>query len=201
MLNPLMSGGAKIVEPLRDAGGRGSAHGAAGSRPSGAWRRSASAIRAVVDAYPFQLSGGMRQRVGIAAALARDPACDRGRAVDRARTSRRSSEILARLKAIQASRGGWDLILITHDLRVAFSMCDRVDVLYAGSVIEHGPASAVEEQPAHPYTLGLLLSEPPVDGRLAAAAGDRRRGRPRRRGRGVGARSPLAAAGANRSAS
>ena len=58
------------------------------------------------------------------------------------------------------------LILITHDLRVAFAMCDRIYVLYAGSVLEVAPAEAVEDEPLHPYTLGLLLSEPPADRRL-----------------------------------
>jgi peptide/nickel transport system ATP-binding protein len=58
------------------------------------------------------------------------------------------------------------LILITHDLRVAFSMCDRLYVLYAGSVLEVGPTRRVEDEPLHPYTLGLLLSEPPADRRL-----------------------------------
>ena len=59
------------------------------------------------------------------------------------------------------------LIMITHDLRVAFAMCDRIYVLYAGSLLEVAPAAAVEEEPLHPYTLGLLLSEPPGDRRLA----------------------------------
>ena len=54
------------------------------------------------------------------------------------------------------------LILITHDLRVAFSICDRIYVLYAGSVLEAGAAAALEREPLHPYTLGLLLSEPPA---------------------------------------
>ena len=69
-------------------------------------------------------------------------------------------EILALLKSLQESRG-MGLILITHDLRVAFSMCDRIYVLYAGSVLEAGAADALETEPLHPYTLGLLLSEPP----------------------------------------
>jgi peptide/nickel transport system ATP-binding protein len=59
------------------------------------------------------------------------------------------------------------LILITHDLRVAFSMCHRIYVLYAGSVLEVGAAGSAESQPLHPYTLGLLLSEPPLDKRLS----------------------------------
>ncbi|MBB6411909.1 oligopeptide/dipeptide ABC transporter ATP-binding protein [Mesorhizobium sangaii] len=58
------------------------------------------------------------------------------------------------------------LILITHNLRLAFSTCERIYVLYAGSLLEVGDAAAVERQPYHPYTLGLLLSEPPADIRV-----------------------------------
>jgi peptide/nickel transport system ATP-binding protein len=120
----------------------------------------------VIDRYPFQLSGGMRQRVAIAAALARDPnvliADEPSTALDV--TTQR--EILALLKRIQLARG-MGLILITHDLRIAFAMCDRVYVLYAGSLVELGPSSQLEAEPLHPYTHGLLLSEPPSGHRVA----------------------------------
>jgi peptide/nickel transport system ATP-binding protein len=119
----------------------------------------------VADRYPFQLSGGMRQRVAIAAALARDPqvliADEPSTALDVA-TQR---QILSLIKDIQEARG-MSLILITHDLRVAFAMCERIYVLYAGSLAETGPAGELEAEPLHPYTHGLLLSEPPADHRL-----------------------------------
>lgn len=119
----------------------------------------------VIDRYPFQLSGGMRQRVAIAAALAREPelliADEPSTALDV--TTQR--EILALIKRLQRARG-MGLILITHDLRIAFSMCERVMVLYAGLMVETGPASALEKDPHHPYTQGLLLSEPPADRRV-----------------------------------
>jgi len=119
----------------------------------------------VVDRYPFQLSGGMRQRVGIAAALARDPkiliADEPSTALDV--TTQR--EILALLRRVQEARG-MSLILITHDLRVAFAMCDRIHVLYAGSMAEIGTSAELEAEPLHPYTHGLLLSEPPADHRV-----------------------------------
>jgi peptide/nickel transport system ATP-binding protein len=119
----------------------------------------------VIDRYPFQLSGGMRQRVAIAASLARDPkvliADEPSTALDV--TTQR--EILALIKSIQVARG-MGLILITHDLRVAFAMCDRIYVLYAGALIEVGPSGAVEAEPLHPYSHGLLLSEPPPDHRV-----------------------------------
>jgi peptide/nickel transport system ATP-binding protein len=59
------------------------------------------------------------------------------------------------------------VILITHDLRLAFSTCERIYVLYAGSIMETGNTAGVEDDPFHPYTLGLLLSEPPADRRVA----------------------------------
>jgi oligopeptide/dipeptide ABC transporter ATP-binding protein len=119
----------------------------------------------VVDRYPFQLSGGMRQRVGIAAALARDPEVLIADEPSTALDVTTQKEILALLRSIQEHRG-MGLILITHDLRVAFAMCDRIYVLYAGSMIEIAPAGELEREPLHPYSHGLLLSEPPADQRV-----------------------------------
>jgi peptide/nickel transport system ATP-binding protein len=121
----------------------------------------------VIDRYPFQLSGGMRQRVAIAAALARNPklliADEPSTALDV--TTQR--EILALLRRIQDDRG-MSLIMITHDLRVAFGMCDRILVLYAGAMVEIGTSAELDDEPLHPYTHGLLLSEPPADHRVPA---------------------------------
>jgi peptide/nickel transport system ATP-binding protein len=169
MLNPLMRCGAQIVELITSENGR----------PLRRQARRAEAVRrlaevgitdpAVADAYPYELSGGMRQRVGIAAAIARDPqvliADEPSTALDV--TTQR--EILAGLREVQQGRG-MGLILITHDLRVAFALCDRVMVLYAGSVLETASAGQMESEPMHPYTLGLLLSDPPVDRRLSHMA-------------------------------
>ena len=166
MLNPLMRCGAQIVELIRDERGRPLSRKA--RREQAARRLAEVGITdpAVADAYPFELSGGMRQRVGIAAAIARDPqvliADEPSTALDV--TTQR--EILARLRDVQRTRG-MGLILITHDLRVAFALCDRVLVLYAGSVLETAGAEQMEVEPLHPYTLGLLLSDPPVDRRLS----------------------------------
>ncbi|HET7572035.1 MAG TPA: ABC transporter ATP-binding protein [Gaiellaceae bacterium] len=167
MLSPVRRCGRHVDELLRrDGGGRLSRR----ERRAEAVRRLAEVgidDARVVDRYPFELSGGMRQRVGIASALARDPrlliADEPSTALDV--TTQR--EILALLKSLQRTRN-MALIMITHDLRVAFATCDRVYVLYAGSVLEVSPARALEEEPLHPYTLGLLLSEPPGDRRLAS---------------------------------
>ena len=117
------------------------------------------------DRYPFQLSGGMRQRVGLAAALAGDPAVLIADEPSTALDVTTQAEILDLLKDVQQKRG-MGLILITHDLRVAFSVAHRVYVLYAGSLVEVSASAALEHEPLHPYTLGLLLSEPATDRRL-----------------------------------
>ena len=88
----------------------------------------------VVDLYPFQLSGGMRQRVAIAAALARDPNLLIADEPSTALDVTTQKEVLELLRRIQQFRG-MGLVPITHDLRVAFSICQRVHVLYGGEVL------------------------------------------------------------------
>ena len=104
----------------------------------------------------------MRQRVGLAAALAGDPELLIADEPSTALDVTTQAEILALLKSVQRARG-MGLIMITHDLRVAFSVADRVYVLYAGSLVEVGDADALEREPLHPYSLGLLLSEPATE--------------------------------------
>jgi peptide/nickel transport system ATP-binding protein len=162
MLNPLRRCGRHVVELLRDAsGGR---LGRAARRTEAVRRLAEVGIAdpAVADRFPFQLSGGMRQRVGLAAALARDPRVLIADEPSTALDVTTQKEILALLSRLQERRG-MGVILITHDLRVAFENCDRIYVLYAGALVEAGPSVDVEAQPLHPYTLGLLLSEPPLD--------------------------------------
>ncbi|MFE7464104.1 ABC transporter ATP-binding protein [Streptomyces sp. NPDC057499] len=113
----------------------------------------------VADRYPHELSGGMRQRVATAAALAGDPdllvADEPTTALDAA-NQRAVLELLRGL----LDRRGMGLLLITHDLSVAFATCDRVYVLYAGAVLEQGPAADLRRAPRHPYTAALLAAEP-----------------------------------------
>jgi peptide/nickel transport system ATP-binding protein len=165
MLNPLLRCGVQVTEGLQDRqGGRLRRR----QRQAEAVRRLAEVgIRdaAVAERYPFQLSGGMRQRVAIAAALSRDPGLLIADEPSTALDVTTQKEILALLKSLQRSRG-MGLMLITHDLRVAVESCDRIYVLYAGSVLEVAGAAALDQDPRHPYTLGLLCSEPPIDRRL-----------------------------------
>jgi peptide/nickel transport system ATP-binding protein len=114
---------------------------------------------------PFQLSGGMRQRVAIAAALARDPRILIADEPSTALDVTTQKEILNLMKQVQLSRG-MSLILISHDLRVAFAMCERVYVFYAGALVEVGSPADLDAEPLHPYTHGLLLSELPPDRRV-----------------------------------
>ena len=119
----------------------------------------------VADRYPFQLSGGMRQRIAIAAALAREPGRLIAHEPSTALDVTTQREILALIKSLQDACG-MGLILITHDLRVVFGMCDRIYVLYAGSLVEIAPAAELDAEPLHPYSHGLLLPEPPADRRV-----------------------------------
>jgi peptide/nickel transport system ATP-binding protein len=166
MLSPLMRVGRQITETIRDPGGRRLSRTAA--RAEAATRLAEVGIRdpAVAHRYPFELSGGMRQRVGLAAALASDPrvliADEPSTALDV--TTQR--EILRLIRSTQERRG-MSVILVTHDLRVAFSFCERIYVLYAGALLETATARSLERQPLHPYTHGLLASEPPLTRRLA----------------------------------
>jgi peptide/nickel transport system ATP-binding protein len=107
----------------------------------------------------------MRQRVAIAAALARDPRILIADEPSTALDVTTQKEILNLMKQVQLSRG-MSLILISHDLRVAFAMCERVYVFYAGALVEVGSPSDLDAEPLHPYTHGLLLSELPPDRRV-----------------------------------
>ena len=125
------------------------------------------------DEYPHKLSGGMRQRVMIAMALACTPdlliADEPTTALD-VTIQAQILDLMRRLK----DESGTAIILITHDLGVVAEMCDDVAVMYAGQVVERAPCADLFEQPQHPYTIGLLGSLPRLDGsreRLAAVEG------------------------------
>jgi oligopeptide transport system ATP-binding protein len=115
--------------------------------------------------FPHQLSGGMRQRVMIAMAIALNPdiliADEPTTALDVTVQAR----IMDLLQELQAERD-MSLLLITHDLGVASEVADRIGVMYTGRMIESGPAEELLERPLHPYTEGLLLSIPPTGERV-----------------------------------
>jgi peptide/nickel transport system ATP-binding protein len=167
MLNPVMKCSKHIEEVLRNR--EGPRLGRKETKEEALRRLAEVGIHdpGAADRYPFQLSGGMRQRVGLAAALAGDPELLIADEPSTALDVTTQAEILDLLKSVQRARG-MGLILITHDLRVAFSVADRVYVLYAGSLVEVGAAKGIEQEPLHPYALGLLLSEPATEFRQQA---------------------------------
>ena len=112
--------------------------------------------------YPFQLSGGMRQRVMIAMALAGRPKLLIADEPTTALDVTVQSQILGLLKRLRAEHG-MGMLYITHDMAVVAEIADRVVVMYAGQVMEEGPARDVFERPAHPYTKGLLECAPRLD--------------------------------------
>jgi peptide/nickel transport system ATP-binding protein len=118
---------------------------------------------AILDSYPFELSGGMQQRVMIAMALSSNPkiimADEPTSAVD-ATIQAQILELLRRLR----SELGFSMILITHSIAVVSEICDRIAVMYAGDIVEEGPAAEVLSSPKHPYTVGLLETIPKLRG-------------------------------------
>jgi oligopeptide/dipeptide ABC transporter ATP-binding protein len=118
--------------------------------------------RSRVSDYPHQFSGGMRQRAMIAMALACEPKLLIADEPTTALDVTIQAQILDLLRSLVAERDT-ALILITHDLGVVAGMCERVHVMYAGMVMEEGPAESVFASPRHPYTLGLLQSVPRLD--------------------------------------
>jgi oligopeptide/dipeptide ABC transporter ATP-binding protein len=127
-----------------------------------------------LDAYPHQLSGGQRQRAMIAMALSCRPAvlvADEPTTALDPTVQAQVIELMQRLQRELVS----GIVLISHDLGAVARMADRVAVMYAGRIVEEGPAEAVFGNPRHPYTWGLLDSTPRIDaprgGRLAAIPG------------------------------
>jgi len=112
-----------------------------------------------IDEYPHQLSGGMRQRVMIAIALACDPKVLIADEPTTALDVTIQAQILELLNSLQEELG-MAIVLITHDLGVVAETCDRVIVMYGGQVFEEGPVEEVFRDPQNPYTEGLLRSIP-----------------------------------------
>jgi oligopeptide/dipeptide ABC transporter ATP-binding protein len=170
-LNPVMRVGAQVAESLR-------AHGLA--TKSEARQRAIALLGAVriaepekrVDDYPHQLSGGMQQRVMIAAALACRPPLLIADEPTTALDVTVQAQILELLRSLK-NEFDLSLLLITHDLGVIAETADRVVVMYAGRVVEEGPVRDIFRTPLHPYTQGLLASIPGADAgtRLKAIEG------------------------------
>ena len=160
-LNPLYTVGQQLVETIRT-------HlpvSAAEARERAVQLLKDTGIPAAeqrIDHYPHQFSGGMRQRVVIALALAAEPQLIVADEPTTALDVSIQAQIIQLLKNICKTRGA-AVMLITHDMGVIAETCDRVAVMYAGRVAEIGPVHEVINQPAHPYTAGLMASIPDMD--------------------------------------
>jgi peptide/nickel transport system ATP-binding protein len=115
-----------------------------------------------VDAYPHELSGGMRQRAMIAMALANEPKLLVADEPTTALDVTVQAQILSLMERLQDELG-MAIILITHDLGVVAEMADEIAVMYAGRIVEHAPTAALFDAPQHPYTWGLLSSIPSLE--------------------------------------
>jgi peptide/nickel transport system ATP-binding protein len=120
------------------------------------------APEARVDHFPHQFSGGMRQRVVIALALAANPKLIVADEPTTALDVSIQAQIIALLKKVCKEQGA-AVMLVTHDMGVIAETCDRVAVMYAGRVAEIGPVVDIIHKPAHPYTVGLMGSIPAMD--------------------------------------
>jgi peptide/nickel transport system ATP-binding protein len=167
-LNPSFRVGDQIVEAIRRH--RGGTAAAARARALEMLRRvRIPAPERRIDDYPHRLSGGMRQRVMIAMALACNPklliADEPTTALD-VTIQRQIIHLLRRLR----EETGAAVVMITHDLGVVAETCDEVVVMYAGQVVETAPVAAIFRAPQHPYTVGLLGALPRIDRRAERLA-------------------------------
>jgi oligopeptide/dipeptide ABC transporter ATP-binding protein len=163
-LNPVFTVGNQLVEALRvqrrDASGS-------------VWRRAAEALGRVrvpapeerLRAYPHQMSGGMKQRVVGAIALACEPRLLIADEPTTALDVTIQLQYLTLLKDVQA-RMGLAMLFITHDFGIVARICDRVAVMYAGRILESGPVRELFRSPRHPYTEALMASVPRMEARV-----------------------------------
>jgi len=163
-LNPVLTIAEQIVEPLQLHQGLSAA---------AARRRAVELLEMVriadagrrIDEYPHRLSGGMRQRVMIAIAIACQPKLLIADEPTTALDVTIQGQILELLRDLQREIG-MSVVLITHDLGVIAEFAQRVLVMYAGRVIEQAPVAALFDRPMHPYTDGLIDAVPKLDGDL-----------------------------------
>ncbi|MCD1627344.1 ABC transporter ATP-binding protein [Seohaeicola saemankumensis] len=162
-LNPAFTVGHQVAEAVRRH--KGCSEAEARDRALEMFRKvRMPAAEKRLDDYPHQMSGGMRQRVMIAMALANDPALLIADEPTTALDVTIQAQILDLMRELQDETGA-ALLMITHDLGVVAEIADDVAVMYAGRIVESGPVGRIFDEPQHPYTLGLMGSMPAIAGR------------------------------------
>jgi peptide/nickel transport system ATP-binding protein len=160
-LNPLYTIGRQLVETIQTHLPVGAAD--ARSRAIQLLKETGiPAAEARIDQYPHQFSGGMRQRVVIALALAAEPKLIVADEPTTALDVSIQAQIISLLRRLCKEHGA-AVMLVTHDMGVIAETCDRVAVMYAGRIVEIGPVHDVIHAPAHPYTVGLMGSIPSME--------------------------------------
>jgi peptide/nickel transport system ATP-binding protein/oligopeptide transport system ATP-binding protein len=165
-LNPVFNVGMQIMEPLRKHMGMGKKQAAARAQELLELVGIPDAKRRLLD-YPHQFSGGMRQRVMIAIALACDPQVLIADEPTTALDVTIQAQIIELMQELR-TKLGMAVIWITHDLGVIAGIADRVMVMYGGQVVEHAPVEDLFADPQHPYTRALLKTIPTICGERAA---------------------------------
>ena len=165
-LNPVFTVGMQLAEPLRKHMGMNKKQAAARAQELLELVGIPDAKRRLLD-YPHQFSGGMRQRVMIAIALACDPKVLIADEPTTALDVTIQAQILELMKELR-EKLGMAVIWITHDLGVIAGIADRVMVMYGGQVVEHAPVKELFGNPQHPYTRALLKTIPTIHGERAA---------------------------------
>jgi peptide/nickel transport system ATP-binding protein/oligopeptide transport system ATP-binding protein len=165
-LNPVFNVGMQIMEPLRKQRGMGKKQAAARAQELLELVGIPDAKRRLLD-YPHQFSGGMRQRVMIAIALACDPQVLIADEPTTALDVTIQAQIIELMQELR-TKLGMAVIWITHDLGVIAGIADRVMVMYGGQVVEHAPVEDLFADPQHPYTRALLKTIPSISGDRAA---------------------------------
>jgi peptide/nickel transport system ATP-binding protein len=160
-LNPLYTIGRQLIETIRT------------HLPVGEYEARDRAVKLLqetgipaaaqrIDQYPHQFSGGMRQRVVIALALAAEPQLIVADEPTTALDVSIQAQIISLIRRL-CKEHGTAVMLVTHDMGVIAETCDRVAVMYAGRIVEVGPVADVIHRPSHPYTVGLMGSIPAMD--------------------------------------
>lgn len=157
-LHPLYRVGDQLIEAIRSHRSIGRAEGQAKAIELLKSVRIPNAEKRITD-YPHEMSGGMRQRVGIAMALANDPDIIIADEPTTALDVTVQAQVLTILDDLRRSRG-LAIVFITHDFGVVAQLCDRVAVMYAGRIVEEGSTSDILDAPRHPYTARLMACVP-----------------------------------------